>query len=133
MEEKNMVDKSNVDIAFDIISKSNEAITFANLWSQLVEEKGYSQEDASSKIGAFYTALLLDGRFINLGDNTWNLRSRYTFDKVTIDVNDCYSEEEEKDPEEIESEKNDDEDFSADLEEDFDEDEEKSEYEEEEM
>ena len=31
------------------------------------------------------------GRFVTLGENTWDLRSRHTFDKVHIDMNDVYS------------------------------------------
>ena len=107
-----MVKQSNVDIAFDIVSANSSPITFADLWAKLCEVNNYTEQEAARKIGSFYTSLLLDGRFVNLGDNTWDLRSRYTFDKVTLDVNECYSEDEEVelDPEEIEEEKSSDED-----------------------
>ena len=106
-----MVKQSNVDIAYDIVSANSSPITFAELWSKLSEINNYSEQDAARKIGSFYTSLLLEGRFVNLGDNTWDLRSRYKFDKVTLDVNECYSEDEdvEIDPEEIEEEKEEDE------------------------
>ena len=106
-----MVRKSNVDIAFDIISANESPITFADLWTKLCEINEYTEAESTRKIGSFYTSLLLDGRFVNLGDNTWDLRSRYKFDKVTLDVNECYSEDEdvEIDPEEIEEEKEEDE------------------------
>ena len=121
-----MVKQSNVDIAYDIISANSTPITFAELWSKLSEINGYTEAEANRKIGSFYTSLLLDGRFVNLGDNTWDLRSRYTFDKVTLDVNECYSEDEEVeiDPEENEDEKTSDDEESEDSEE------EKSDYEE---
>lgn len=107
-----MVKQSNVDIAFDIVSASNSPITFADLWAKLCEVNNYTEAEATRKIGSFYTSLLLDGRFVNLGDNTWDLRSRYKFDKVTLDVNECYSDEDEVevDPEELENEKESDED-----------------------
>ena len=106
-----MVKKSNVDIAFDIVSANSSPITFADLWAKLCEVNNYTEQEATRKIGSFYTSLLLDGRFVNLGNNTWDLRSRYKFDKVTLDVNECYSEDEdvENDPEEIEEEKEEDE------------------------
>ena len=106
-----MVKQSNVDIAFDIVSANGSPITFADLWAKLCEVNNYTEQEATRKIGSFYTSLLLDGRFVNLGDNTWDLRSRYKFDKVTLDVNECYSEDEdvEIDPEEIEEEKEEDE------------------------
>lgn len=102
-----MVKQSNVDIAYDIVSASSTPVTFAELWSKLSEINNYTEQEIVRKISSFYTSLLLDGRFVNLGDNTWDLRSRYTFDKATLDVNECYSEDEEVelDPEEIEEEK----------------------------
>ena len=90
-----MVKQSNVDIAFDIVSANSTPITFADLWAKLCEVNSYTEQEATRKIGSFYTSLLLDGRFVNLGDNTWDLRSRYKFDKITLDVNECYSEEDE--------------------------------------
>ncbi len=102
-----MVRKSNVDIAFDIISANETPIAFADLWTRLCEENNYTEADSTRKIGSFYTSLLLDGRFVNLGDNKWDLRSRYKFDKVTLDVNECYSDDDDvdTDPEEKEEDK----------------------------
>lgn len=106
-----MARQSNVDIAFDIISANESPITFADLWAKLCEVNNYTEDEAIRKIGSFYTSLLLDGRFVNLGDNKWDLRSRYKFDKVTLDVNECYSDEDEvdEDPEENEDIKEDEE------------------------
>ena len=106
-----MVKQSNVDIAYDIVSANGSPITFADLWAKLCEVNNYTEQEATRKIGSFYTSLLLDGRFVNLGDNKWDLRSRYKFDKVTLDVNECYSDEDEvdEDPEENEDIKEDEE------------------------
>lgn len=115
-----MVKQSNVDIAFDIISANSTPTTFADLWKKLSEINQYSEQEAARKIGSFYTSLLLDGRFVNLGDNTWDLRSRYKFDKVTLDVNECYSDDEEQvelDPEENEDEEKSSEDNNEDSDE----------------
>lgn len=118
-----MVKQSNVDIAFDIVSANGSPITFADLWAKLCEVNNYTEQEATRKIGSFYTSLLLDGRFVNLGDNTWDLRSRYTFDKVTLDVNECYSDDDETeiDPEEIEESKEEDEESSEEEKQDYEE------------
>lgn len=118
-----MVKQSNVDIAYDIVSANGSPITFADLWAKLCEVNNYTEQEATRKIGSFYTSLLLDGRFVNLGDNTWDLRSRYTFDKVTLDVNECYSEDDETeiDPEEIEESKSEDEESSEEEKQDYEE------------
>ena len=50
----------------------------------------------------FYTNITLDGRFITVGENAWDLRSRHKFSDVHIDMNDIYSDDEEDDSEEPE-------------------------------
>ena len=57
---------------------------------------------------------MLDGRFVTLGENQWDLRSSHTFDKVHIDMKDVYSDveaEEDDDEEELEEEREYNEDF----------------------
>ena len=43
----------------------------------------------------FYTNITLDGRFITVGENACDLRSRHKFSDVHIDMNDIYADEEE--------------------------------------
>lgn len=99
------MNKSNLDVAYEIV-KNVESISFNDLWNQVAEVQNYNEEEKATKVGKFYTNLILDGRFVNLGDNVWDLRERNTFDKVHIDMSECYSEEEEDlDPEDIAEEK----------------------------
>lgn len=83
--------KSLLDLAYDCLSQSKEEVNFKDLWAYVVEQAGLTEEQAAKKISSFYTNLMLDGRFVNLGDNFWDLRSRHTFDKVHIDMKDVYS------------------------------------------
>ena len=89
------MEKSNLDVAFEIMQGRAEAITFSELWEQICVVQGYSETEKNNRIGKFYTNLFMDGRFITLGDNTWDLRDRYTFDKVHIDMNDVYHDDDE--------------------------------------
>ena len=89
-----MSNKSLLDVAYEIIVECSSPITFQDLWVKVCEVEGNDVNAKEGKIGKFYTSLLTDGRFVNLGDNTWDLRARYTFDKVHIDMSDCYSDEE---------------------------------------
>ena len=99
------MNKSNLDVAYEIV-KNVESISFTDLWNQVAEVQNYTEEEKATRVGKFYTNLILDGRFVNLGDNVWDLRERNTFDKVHIDMSECYSEEEEDlDPEDIAEEK----------------------------
>ena len=43
----------------------------------------------------FYTHLLLDGRFVTLCENMWDLRDRQPYDKIHIDLNAVYADVEE--------------------------------------
>lgn len=106
--------KSNLEVALELVSKKRNPIDFLKLWEEVSQIQGLSAEEATAKAGKFYTALSLDGRFIALGDNKWDLRSKYTFDKVhNIDISEDLTDENED--EEIDDE-NSDEDFFDDEE-----------------
>ena len=83
--------KSLLDYAFDCISQSKEPVNFKDLWAYVVEESGIDEDLAARKISSFYTNLMLDGRFVTLGENNWDLRTRHSFDKVHIDMKDVYA------------------------------------------
>ena len=99
-----MSDKSLLDLAYDYVNESKGSVTFKALWKAVVKAKGLSEEEANQKVSQFYTTLLLDGRFVTLGENKWDLRSRHTFDKVHIDMKDVYNDVEAIDDDEEEEE-----------------------------
>ena len=78
-----MIEKINTQRAADkaaIIAQSNEN----------------DKEEKNEKESLFYTNITLDGRFITVGENNWDLRSRHKFDEVHIDMNDIYTDEDEE-------------------------------------
>ena len=83
--------RSLLEYAFDFVNESKEPVAFSDMWKYIVKEAGLSEEEAKARIASFYTNLMLDGRFVTLGENQWDLRSRQTFDKVHIDMRDVYS------------------------------------------
>ncbi len=109
--------KSLIEHAYELIAKNNGPVNFKEIWAYVKEQSGMSDEEAAKKAGQFFTNMMLDGRFVTLGENEWDLRERHTFDKVHIDMRDVYSdvqtsdddrEEEEEDEEynEVFEEKN---------------------------
>ena len=82
---------SMLELAFEFLNSKPKAVTFKQIWAHVVKAKGFTEEEANKKVSSFYTSLLLDGRFVTLGENKWDLRSRHTFDKVHIDMRDVYS------------------------------------------
>lgn len=89
------MNKSKNDVAYEILQKNSGGLSFYVLWEQVIEQMKISEEDADELISPFYTDLSLDGRFITLGDNVWDLRENNSFDKVHIDMNDIYSDDSE--------------------------------------
>ena len=82
---------SMLELAHEYLNSKPKSVTFKQLWAYVVKQKGFSEEEANKKVSSFYTSLLLDGRFVTLSENKWDLRSRHTFDKVHIDMKDVYS------------------------------------------
>ncbi len=99
-----MSEKSNLDVAFDLIVNTGKEVSFKEIWEEVIRVQGYDEEIAKRLMGQFYTNLSLDGRFVTLGDNKWDLRSRHTFDKVHIDMNDVYSDVETTSDEDVDEE-----------------------------
>lgn len=100
---------SIVDVAFTLMKKKRKAVDFYKLWQEVSEIKGFEPEQQVEKESLFYTSISLDGRFITVGENKWDLRSRHKFEDVHIDMNDIYADDH-NDEEEEEVEEPDDED-----------------------
>ena len=83
--------KSLIEIAYEFVSEANGPVNFSKIWEYVKKAAELSEEEASKKAGQFFTNMMLDGRFVTLGENEWDLRSRHTFDKVHIDMKDVYS------------------------------------------
>ena len=91
--------KSLLDYAYDYVSGQSQQSKFEDIWAYCVQEAGLSKEEADAKVSRFYTNLMLDGRFVTLGENEWDLRVRHKFEKVHIDMSEVYSDVETYDAE----------------------------------
>ena len=87
---------SQLDIAYELIKEEGHIFTFKELWDKVSEIKEFNEDDKTDKVSRFYTNLIIDPRFVSLGDNTWDLRENQTFDKIKLDMNSVYSELEEE-------------------------------------
>ena len=99
-----MNEKSLLDYGYDVLSASKEPVKFIDLFNKAVSLSGLelSEQDLKTRMSKFYTQLSLDGRFITLTDNFWDLRSRHKFEQVHLDMIDAYSDEEDEVDEEEE-------------------------------
>lgn len=98
--------RSLLDHAYDYVSGQNQPSKFQDIWAYCVKEAGLTPEEAAQKVSRFYTNLMLDGRFVTLGENQWDLRVRHKYESVHIDMSEVYSDVEtyDEDSEEEEEE-----------------------------
>ena len=96
------------DIAFEFLKNNKDAIPFKDLWEGVKTELGYDEVMAKRKKSQFYTDLSLDGRFVSLENNTWNLKTHCKYDDVAVKEeeyeDDADDEDEESSEEEIDDE-----------------------------
>lgn len=93
-----MNEKSLLDYGFDVLNASKDPLKFVDLFNAAVKASGIELADSEIKnrMSRFYTQLSLDGRFVTLTDNFWDLRSRHVFEQVHLDMIDAYSDEDEE-------------------------------------
>ena len=93
---ENYKNESMVDVAYSFLKETNSKVKFNELFNAVSERMGFIEEEKENLISNFYTNLSLDGRFVTLGNNEWDLRSNQTYDKVHIDMADIYTDMEEE-------------------------------------
>lgn len=91
-----------IEVAHELLANSKVPLTFKEMWGKIVELNEVSENEQADVIAYFYTELTFDSRFVNLGDNTWELRSRVRSDQVSIELKDVYSDIDEEEEEEEE-------------------------------
>ena len=89
--------KSMLAVAYELLSKSEKPMAFFDLFNAVAVELNMNEDEKKARIAQFYTNLSLDGDFVVLSDNTWDLRERVPFEKVHIDMNDAYLDKDEDD------------------------------------
>jgi len=93
---------SNKDITNLILEESKKPINTKDLFEKIIKLLDLPESTLKNKIGDYYTSLATDKRFILLEDGCWDLKSRYTSDKI---IKSSEEDEEEDDfDEEIEEE-----------------------------
>ena len=98
----NYLQSSMVDIALEILEKSDKALSFKDLWEEVSKLKEFDEVQKDTYISQFYTNLTLEGKIINVGENCWDLRDRHEFKEVHPDMNDYYDYDDEEEDDVVE-------------------------------
>ena len=69
--------KSYDDIAYMILESTGEKVKITDLFKQICDLLGLSNEEYETKIADFFQILSTDHRFIMLEKGFWDLRSRH--------------------------------------------------------
>lgn len=72
-----------VDIVYELLKQSDEPLYYRDLVKRIADLKEYSEEDMLSYMAQLYTEVNIDGRFICVGRNLWDLKERYTMEQST--------------------------------------------------
>lgn len=86
--------KSMVDVAYDLMSTKKKAIVFLKLWEEVCQVMAFTKQQEEDNIAQFYSDLSLDDRFVNVGENKWDLRERHTYYEVVVDTEEILIDEE---------------------------------------
>ena len=86
--------KSMVDVAYELLSAKKKAVVFLKLWEEVCQMMAFTKQQEEDNIAQFYSDLSLDDRFVNVGENKWDLRERHTYHEVVIDTEEILIDEE---------------------------------------
>lgn len=96
--------KSMVETAYQVLKTHQEPIPFVQLWTEVSKEMGFMPTQAEDNIAQLYTDLSMDGRFLNMAGNTWDLRSRHTYSESVTDTSTIAIDDSDEDEEDIDEE-----------------------------
>jgi DNA-directed RNA polymerase subunit delta len=85
--------KSMINAAYELLRKSEKAMSFADLYNSLCCELNLSEDEKKRAISRFYTDISLDGRFVALKDKSWDLKERKKYEEIHQDTSDIYNDE----------------------------------------
>lgn len=78
--------RSMIDVAYELLSKKKKPTPFLKIWSDVSSIEGLTPAQQEDRIAQFFSDLCLDSRFVNMGENKWDLRNRHTLSEVLVNT-----------------------------------------------
>lgn len=78
--------RAMTDVAYDVIIKRKRAVPFTKIWDEVSISKKFTQEQKDNLVADFFSDLSCDERFVNIGENKWDIKSRRKFKDVFVDA-----------------------------------------------
>lgn len=92
----NNQEMSMLEVAELLIQRKIKPQKFDKIAKEVCEMMGLTDEEFQSKLAQFYTDLTLSGKFVTLGEDKWDLKSRQKYDVANYDTYDIDFEDEEE-------------------------------------
>jgi DNA-directed RNA polymerase subunit delta len=89
---ENYKNQSMLNVAYGVLKDFNREMKFSELYTEVSLRLEFTDEKKFENISKFYTDLVLDGRFVALPENVWDLRENQKFEKYHIKMEDVYNE-----------------------------------------
>lgn len=96
--------QSMTDVAYEVMSAYKKEVPFIELWTTVSAKLGLNETQFEDNIAQFYTDLSMDGRFLNMPKNNWDLRSRHTYSESVLDTDSIAIDEDSEDEDDLEVE-----------------------------
>lgn len=88
------VKKPTIEVAFEILSSKKRPVPFQKLFEEVATVAEIPDALKSKKKAQLYSALSMDSRFVSLSENTWDLKSRRSYDEAHVEVESLDDDEE---------------------------------------
>jgi len=86
---------SMLEVAEQLIQRKIKPQKFDKIAKEVCEIMGISDEDYVDNVAQFYTDLTLSGKFVTVGEDKWDLKSRQKYEVANYDTYDIEFDEEE--------------------------------------
>lgn len=106
--------KTTLSVAHTILKESKEPLEFHRLWQEINKIQKYGENEVADEMTRFYTNLMFDGRFVNLGNNVWDLRERVKHEDIALELKTVYVAIDSEKVREVDEEEDEDEDYEID-------------------
>jgi len=79
---EDIIKMSMIELANLVLSEKGKAVPFKELFDEVADVKEFTDDQRGTYIAQLYTDLNVDGRFVNMGSNTWGLKRWYPVNQV---------------------------------------------------
>ena len=91
----NNEEMSMLEVAELLIQRKIKPQKFEKIAKEVCEIMGLTDEEFQSKLAQFYTDLTLSGKFVTVGEDKWDLKSRQKYEVANYDTYDIDFDDEE--------------------------------------